>query len=281
VLWAILLVPVALLALLPPTAAVQAAGMFGALRSPGEAAFVAAHRGDRSVAPENTLAALSAALDGDLEFVEMDVQLTSDRVPVLFHDETIDRTTNGSGHIGDYTARQLERLDAGSWYDPAFAGERIPRLTAFLDLFAGSDKKAIIELKGYWNEADVALVAGLVRERGTGDRVVFSSKDLVTMGNLRDVAGSFPRIIVNRDLGTDPVGFARRYGAMAILTTTESVQEHPTAITDMHAAGLGVLLYTLNSKETWTEALNLGVDGIVTDKPSRLDAWLAQTAPGT
>jgi glycerophosphoryl diester phosphodiesterase len=84
-----------------------------------------------------------------------------------------------------------------------------------------------------------------------------------------------------RLLPADPVRLAQFYGAIAILTSPESLEENPRAVDLMHAAGLGILLYTLNSEKRWSAALALGVDGIVTDKPSSLDRWLAETAPET
>jgi glycerophosphoryl diester phosphodiesterase len=74
---------------------------------------------------------------------------------------------------------------------------------------------------------------------------------------------------------------ADAYGAIAIMTTPSALETHHHAVARMHKAGLGVLLYTLNSEKRWNEALGYGVDGIVTDEPSGLDDWIAATAPGT
>jgi glycerophosphoryl diester phosphodiesterase len=68
---------------------------------------------------------------------------------------------------------------------------------------------------------------------------------------------------------------------IGVVTRASAIRERPEVVDDMHAAGLGVMVYTLNSTDTWAEARELGVDGIITDKPSRLDEWLAETAPGT
>ena len=277
-------VTVALMAvflLAPAATRVYASNMMGALRAPGEPAFVAGHRGDRSSAPENTLPALGAALDGSLEFVETDIQLSADGVAVIIHDETVDRTTDGTGAVADLTLAQLKALDAGWWFDAEFAGTRIPTLVEFLDLFSGSGKKAMVELKGFWTEEQVRGILGDILARGVQDRIIFASFNLTTIENLRDGAPAFPRVIIRRDLPDDPVGLARFYGAIAILTSPASLERDEHAVSDMHEAGLGVLLYTLNSEERWSEALDYGVDWIVTDVPSRLDGWIAATAPGT
>jgi glycerophosphoryl diester phosphodiesterase len=277
-------VTVALMAvflLVPDASRVYASNMMGALRTPGEPAFVAGHRGDRATAPENTIPALAAALDGPLDFVETDVQLTADGVAVLIHDETVDRTTDGTGAVAELTAAELAQLDAGSWFAPEFAGTRIPTLVEFLDLFAGSHKKALVELKGFWTAAQIRSILDDIYARGVQDRIIFASFDLTTVENLRDAAPAFPRVIIRRDLPSDPVALTRFYGAIAILTSPASLERDEHAVSDMHAAGLAVLVYTLNSEERWSEALAYGVDGIITDVPSRLDGWIAATAPGT
>ena len=272
---------VALLILSSSPARVHAESVFGALRNPGQAALIAGHRGDRSVAPENTLPALQGALDSTLDFVETDLQLTADGVPVLIHDETVDRTTNGTGAVADLTFSQLRALDAGSWYSPDFAGVVVPSLDEFLAIFQSSEKQALLELKGFWTQDQVRLVVAKVAASGSTHRVTFASFDFTTLMNLRSSAPEVPRVIIQRLLPEDPVGLAEHFHAIAILTSPDSVEADPGAVADMHAAGLGVLLYTLNSKQRWSEALALGVDGIITDRPSNLDEWLAATAPGT
>ena len=272
---------VAVLLLVPDAVRVYATNMMGALRAPGEPAFVAGHRGDRADAPENTMPAFAAAAASGLEFVETDVQLTADGVPILMHDETVDRTTDGTGAVADLTLAEIRALDAGSWYAPEFAGTRVPLLDEFLDALAGNRQKALVELKGYWTSDGIRAVLDAIYARGVQNRVVFASFNLTTIAHLADTAPAIPRVIIKRDLPRDPVGLVRYYDAIAILTTPNSLENDPDAVTRLHEAGLGVLVYTLNSEKRWSEALSYGVDGIVTDKPSKLDGWIAETAPGT
>jgi len=280
------MVAVLFITLSPGVSRVYASSVFGALRAPGEPAFVAGHRGDRSNAPENTLPALQAAIDSSLDFVETDVQLSKDGVPVLIHDETVNRTTNGKGAVAALTLAQLKKLDAGKWYAPRFAGTRIPTLDEFLEIFAAAeaqanDKKVLMELKGFWPEGNVQTVVDLIQAHGVQGRVTLASFDYTTLMNIEKIGPTFPRVIISRELPGDPVGLATHFGAIAILTSADGLRKNPTAVEEMHEAGLGLLLYTLNSEERWGEALALGVDGIITDKPSTLDVWLAETAPGT
>ena len=265
----------------PDAALVYATNMFGALRAPGEPAFIAGHRGDRAHFPENTIPALQGVLDSDFDFVETDIRLSLDGVPVLMHDERVERTTNGAGLVSALTLEQLKSLDAGSWHSPEFAYLQIPTLDEFLEVFQTSTKKAMLELKGIWTPDQVRVVTALIYARGVQNRVIFEAFDFETLESLQVAAPLFPRVIIQRYLSYDPVGIAHRFGAIAILTSMASLESNPGAVEALHAAGLGIVLYTLNKKDRWSEALELGVDGIITDKPSSLDKWIAKNAPGT
>lgn len=262
-------------------ATVHAANMWGALREPGQPAFIAGHRGDRASAPENTIPAIQAALDSSMEFVELDLQKTLDGEAVVIHDETLERTTDGEGLVAERTWAELQGLDAGAWYAPQFAGTRIPHFDDFVDVFQISRKKALVELKGIWSVDDLEPVVAEIYAAGVQDRLVFASFEVGTLHHLIEAAPNLPRVVLRRELPDDPVRLARYYGAAAIMTRLAEVRERPEVVETMHEAGLGIMLYTLNSEERWGEALAHGVDGIITDEPSALDGWLAQTAPGT
>ena len=98
---------------------------------------VIAHRGFSGTRPENTLAAVKAAIEVGADMVEVDVTLTSDGQVVCIHDDTVNRTTNGSGPVTGYTLDELRRLDAGGWFSPEYAGEKIPTMAEVLELSRG------------------------------------------------------------------------------------------------------------------------------------------------
>ncbi len=250
-----------------------AAGAFETLREPGQAGFIAAHRGG-AAAPENTLPAVRLALDGPAAFVETDVQLTSDGVPVLMHDWTLDRTTDGTGPVWAHTYGQVSRLDAGSWFDPEFAEVRVPTLAQFLALLAPSGKEALVELKGSWNREQLIGIADQIYGYGLEGRVILVSFSLTTLQYLREVANDVPRAIITREVVGDPAVLAAACGAVAIVTSRGFIEDDPGAVDRMHAAGLGVLAYTLNGEEGWATALALGVDGFITDETAALGDWL-------
>src|SRR5262245_34742321 len=96
-----------------------------------------AHRGASARAPENTLAAFREAIRLGADAIELDVQLSADGVPMVIHDLTVDRTTNGHGSVASFASRDLRRLDAGAWYSSRFRGERIPTLEEALECARG------------------------------------------------------------------------------------------------------------------------------------------------
>lgn len=109
---------------------------------------IMAHRGWSGRAPENTLSAIQLALNDErIESIEIDVQLTKDYIPVVIHDFTLNRTTNGKGFVKEYTFEELRKLDAGSWFSSEYSGEKIPSLAEVLEMVKGKGKKLNIELK--------------------------------------------------------------------------------------------------------------------------------------
>ena len=270
----------ALLVAATPTTA-SAVDVFGALRVPGEAAFIVGHRGDRAEAPENTMPSLELAMD-DLDFVETDVQLSRDGVPVLFHDTTLERVTGERKVVGELDLAELRRLDVGAWYGDEYAGERMPTLDEFLEALARRETaRALVELKADWRVEEVRTVVDLIERHGLRGRVVLQSFSLETLFAVQRVSPTTPRIMLIRELPAEPVALAERLGVIGFGTTAASVTAGPGALAALHEAGVAVLCYTLNSHDHWQEVSALGVDGIITDQPSELDEWLAVTAPGT
>jgi len=145
--------------------------------------YVAGHRGWCGKYPENTMESFRAALELGVDQIETDVRTTKDGVLVLIHDHTVDRTTNGTGRVLDYTYEELCALDAGSWKDPAFTGCRIPTLREFMELVKDHPTMTIdIELKEYPTDVGEEIAfrvcdetIAMVEEYGYGDRCVINS----------------------------------------------------------------------------------------------------------
>ncbi len=261
---------VAVLAVDHTAATVYAAQPLGSLGLNDGVPLTIAHRGDPAAAPENTMPAFEAALASGAEVLELDLRMTADEQVVVFHDELLDRTTNAVGPLADRTLAELLTLDAGSWYGGAWAGTRIPTFDEFLPLLQGSDARAIIELKGLWTvDALRPIIAGIYRY-GVQDRVVLASFEVPTLLELWREAPSLNRAVIVRRLPDDPVDFAASVGATTVVTSMRSFRVDPEAAGMLQRAGLTVVVYTLNRGDLWQQALDLGIDGVVTDAPRRL-----------
>ena len=253
--------------------------LLGDPRTPGDAAFIASHRGGGATAPENTLPAITAALGRGFDYVEVDVALTADRQPVLMHDATVDRTTNGHGRLSAMTLAEVRALDAGSWFDAEFAGTRVPTLAEFLDALASSGHRAIVELKGVWDEVAVAAAIGEISARNLEARVAIASFDARTLAQVSAASEVVARLLILKHVPDDVVLAAAEAGVRGILVDRKAVLARPEMIDDVHAAGVRIVVYTLNRDSQWDEVTALGVDGIVTDDPGTLSQWQQATAP--
>lgn len=236
---------------------------------------IVAHRGAAAFAPENTLAAFHLAIGLDVDFVETDVQLTADGVPVLMHDPDVDRTTNGTGPLAAHTFEQLRALDAGSWFSPEFAGQLVPTLDEFLDLLVPAPTRALIELKGDWPVEQVSAVIDELRERHLSTRVVLASFDRVALEAVRELAPEYATILQTRDLDQRTVDYAIASQFSAICARDKLLAAHPEAIESLSIAGIGAIAYTLNAPKQWKRAAGLGIDLFVTDDPIALADWRA------
>jgi glycerophosphoryl diester phosphodiesterase len=153
--------------------------------SPKNLVEIIAHRGFSAAAPENTLAAIEAAIAAGADALEFDVHVSRDGTPVLFHDATLKRTTDGRGPLKDHSLAELRALDAGSWFGRGFAGERIPSLAEALECVSRWSGRIYPEVKGYRGAQDLARMVDLAKALGVDDRTVFISLDWEALDLMR------------------------------------------------------------------------------------------------
>lgn len=152
--------------------------------------IIIAHRGWSGKAPENTMAAFTLAREEPrIQEVELDVHLSKDGIPVVIHDHTLERTTNGSGLVKDMTFEELRKLDAGGWFDQSFNAETIPSLEEVLVAFKNSNCKLVIELK---QMADFYIgleqaVAALITKYDMYEQVIVISFDHDSVKKMREL----------------------------------------------------------------------------------------------
>lgn len=261
---------VAVLAIDHTAATVYAAQPLGSLGLNDGVPLTVAHRGDPAAAPENTIPAIEAAVASGADVLEFDIRMTADGHAVVFHDELLDRTTDSTGPLAERTLAELQTLDAGAWYGSRWAGTRIPTFAEVLPVIQGSDTRAIIEFKGIWDPDALRPVIADIYRAGVQDRVVLASFELETLIELWREAPSLPRAVIVRRLPDDPLAFAASVGATTVITSLRSFTVDPDAATVLRSAGITVVVYTLNRADLWQQALELGVDAVVTDAPRRL-----------
>ncbi len=254
-------------------ARVSATELMGDPRTPGDPAFIASHRGGGAAAPENTLPAIAAALAGGFGYVEVAVALTSDGHAVLMHDRKVDRTTNGEGRLADLTLAEVRALDAGSWFDPQYAGTPVPTLAEFLDVLAAAGGRAIVELKGEWDAAAVARAVDEVSARDLERSIALASFDARTLALCAAESEVVSRLLILKHLPDDVVTAAQQAGVRGIVVSRKAVLDRPEVVDEIHAAGARIVVYTLNEDDQWDAVTALGVDGIVTDDPQLLSEW--------
>jgi len=226
--------------------------------------LVIAHRGASGTAPENTLAAFRRAVAVGADMIELDVQLSRDRAVVVLHDDTLDRTTDGTGPARARTLAELAVLDAGSWFAPAFAGERIPTLAQVL---AAVRLPVNVELKGGAEGLEEEALA-VVATAGALARVVFSSFDRRLLERLRKRSAEAELAVLwERRRVDDALRLAQRVGARALHLRKDAVSRERVAAAAR--AGLAVRAWTVNDAEEMGRLVDAGVTGIFTDHPER------------
>ncbi|MFG1816477.1 glycerophosphodiester phosphodiesterase [Kribbella sp. NPDC049174] len=248
------------------------------IRKPGAPLRVWAHRGGSSAAPENTAASDEVARRGRAEWIENDVQPTKDGVPVILHDTTVDRTTDGTGAVRSLTAAQVAGLDAGSWFAPAYAGQRVPTLASQLDGLKTRGGNLLLEVKGEHTRASVERIVQEIHSRGMSSRVFVQSFEPQHLRWMRELAPELPLGLLRSTLDPDPVAIAKDLELSAYNPSDAAYQTRPGIVAELHAAGVAVNVWTVDDATRWNALEKAGVDGIITNRPAELAGWNAAFA---
>jgi glycerophosphoryl diester phosphodiesterase len=249
---------------------------------PADRPAVVAHRGGALLRPENTMAAFRHAVELGADMLEMDLWTTRDRVPVVLHDGTVDRTTEGTGHVRDMTLAEVRRLDAAYHWSPVGqpdsfpyrgTGERVPTLEEVLEAFP--HVPMTLEIKQV-DPSMVGAVGGLIRRFERADRTIVASFDGGVLGDFRR---RFPEVATSASqregvafmalhrLRLDPLHrpafdvlqVPEERGPVRVVT--------PRFIRRAHAKNVPVQVWTVNDREDMQRLVAMGVDGIITDRP--------------
>ncbi len=243
---------------------------------------IIAHRGASAAAPENTLAAFTLAVALGADGIELDVKLSKDGVPVIMHDLTVDRTTDGHGRVADLTLAELKKLDAGAKKDARFAGERVPTLAEVFEAVA--DKLWInVELTNYTTRGDglVRVVVELIGKMNLGRRVLLSSFDPFAIR----AAKVFDPALPVAQLTAQGMPVYLRDAWLAPIAPHEA--RHPDAVqlkqrgvAHYRRKGCRVNVWTVNDPDDMRRFVSQGVDGLITDVPDVARKMIASRDEG-
>jgi len=235
------------------------------------------HRGAAAHAPENTLAGIDAAVDLGVAMVEFDAKLTGDNVPIIMHDSTVDRTTDGSGEVAEMDFADIARLDAGSWFDPRFKGEAVPRLEEMLRHCRARGLSINIEIKPCEGRTEATAVkvleTALAVWPADAPPPLISSFRWDALLVARELAPDWPRGMLIAVRPEDWEDWLEPIAPTTLNAGWKSMSDAELA--DYRATGLPILVDTVNEAGLARRLFGHGVHALFTDAPDRLAGVVA------
>lgn len=237
---------------------------------------VIAHRGASALAPENTLAAFERAHEDGCLWIESDVKLTYDGIPILMHDETLERTTNGIGLVADMKWNELQKLDAGSWFDPAYTQEPIPHLDELLTFIIDHNMRLNLELKPCTGRTKATVMVALIElTKIWPDNFpvpLVSSFDMEALTIAANLHPECPRGLLLEKWEDDWVDRAQQIGASSIHIDEKDLTRDQ--IEKLVESPYVILTYTVNNPARAKELLHWGVSAVFSDNPGEILKYL-------
>jgi glycerophosphoryl diester phosphodiesterase len=235
--------------------------------------LIIAHRGDSAHAPENTLSSFASAVKLKADLVELDYYHSKEGIPVVIHDNFLDRTTDSEAIFGsarvlveETPLADLQKLDAGAWFDPKFKGTKLPTLAESLDLIQAGSVTLIERKKG-----DAATCIKLLREKKLVDQVVVQSFDWKYVRDCHELEPTLVLAVLGG--GKDALSDARLDAAAATgasIVAWDHAKLTKTQIVAIHARGLKAWCYTVDDSARALELAAAGIDGIITNVPGKM-----------
>jgi glycerophosphoryl diester phosphodiesterase len=243
--------------------------------------LILGHRGASTIAPENTLAAFSRAIEDGADGIEFDVRLSLDHVPVVIHDDSLKRTGLKDQLVSATTADELMRADVGSWFDrdPSFAGERLPSLRAVLELFKTLESVLYVEMKCDAAEAKALAreVVRLVKQNKMTERVVIESFDLSGLEAVKQFDPAVRTAALFEPKLTSPLTTLRRFRMIeqAQRCQADEIAFHhtlagPRIVEKAIGGGLDVVLWTVDDPAWVERAQKLGIKALISNNPGQM-----------
>lgn len=232
-----------------------------------------AHRGFSGDYPENSPLAFQMAVEKTgADGFESDVHLTKDGKLVIFHDDLVDRTSNGTGYIRDHTYDELLQLDIGAWKSPEFAGQRIWTLEELLDFCRENQKVLNLELKNsriFYEGLEQRVIDEICR-RQMQDQVFASSFNHVSMQRFKELCPDIQTGLLYGDPLWDMRHYLEQSNADNVHPCFVLLQYQPELVELFHSRHMEIHVWTVNEEADIREMLATGVDGIISNYPDRL-----------
>lgn len=226
---------------------------------------VSAHRGFSYIAPENTIYAFQAAIDADADYIELDVQMTSDKQLVVFHDKTIKRTTNGSGKISDYTYEQLRQFSAGEWFGSEFEDAEIMLLSDVFE-FVGHKALLNIEIKDIGNVNEtVEKTVELVKEYGLTSSCYITSFSYKAVKRVKELEPKIKTALIAN------IATSTAYSQLPYIDAVSMnyIFVNKSVVNTAHQNGKLIFVWTVDRETDMRQMISLGVDNIITNRPDK------------
>jgi glycerophosphoryl diester phosphodiesterase len=230
---------------------------------------VVAHRGYSGCYPENTMLAFREAVKTGCDEIELDVQLAKDGTVVVIHDEKIDRTTDGSGNVRDFTFKELTRFNAANTWNGKFQKETIPSFEEYCEWAATVPVTTNIELKtGIVCYEDIEQkTIDIIRKNGLEKKVMFSSFNHCSLLTAKTIAPSIPAGALVEDPGIVHAGYyCKKYGFEFYHPACKSLSD--AAVKELKDHGIGINVWTVNGMAELEQLYEWGVSGVITNYPS-------------
>lgn len=229
---------------------------------------IIAHRGASGYAPENTLAAMRKAKELGATWVEFDVQLSKDNAAIIFHDDDLDRTSNGHGLVIEKTLTELMQLDAGAWFSEEYTGTPIPTLPDLLTCLLQEDLHMNLEIKPFQGcEIDtVNVIFTTLQNMWPKDIAppLLSSFNPDCLFSLQQLNSPYPIGLLMHEWNEDWLLLAKQLKNCISINVNQGILTEER-VAQIKKAGYGLLSYTVNSPQRAQELYHWGVDGVFTD----------------
>ncbi|MBY0094854.1 glycerophosphodiester phosphodiesterase [Priestia aryabhattai] len=234
-----------------------------------------AHRGASAYAPENTIAAFDKAVEMKSDYIEIDVQRSKDGKLVVIHDTTVDRTTDGSGKVGNLTFKELRNLDAGSWKGEQFTGAQIPTFDEILDRYHGKIG-ILIELKAPELYPGIEEnIAKTLKERNLdkpqNEKIIVQSFNHNSMKKINELLPKVPIGVLTSSSADTTEQALQEFSTYADYFNPSYGIVTPDLVNQVHSLGMKIGSWTVRSQEAADFLLDVGVDAIITDYPDYVD----------